>query len=44
MAADMTIDNNSGISDYAIYQLWCVYGFLGGALPLLYSLLALFLE
>jgi hypothetical protein len=44
MASDMAIDDNNGISTYRDYMLWIVYGVGYGILPLLYALVALFLE
>jgi hypothetical protein len=44
MASDMAIDDNNGISTYRDYRLWIVYGVGYGILPLLYALVALFLE
>lgn len=43
-ASDFSIDQSRGIDTYAGFVLWNVYGFCYGAQPLLFALVALFVD
>ncbi|KDQ61575.1 hypothetical protein JAAARDRAFT_54928 [Jaapia argillacea MUCL 33604] len=43
-ASDFSIDKSVGISSWTSFVLWCIYGFLYGAQPLLYCLVAIFVD
>ncbi|EPQ54667.1 hypothetical protein GLOTRDRAFT_139195 [Gloeophyllum trabeum ATCC 11539] len=43
-ASDLSLDQSKGITTFAGYALWTTYGFVYGSLPLLYSLILVFVD